>query len=89
MSWNYRIVKYADERKGYGLHEVFYDANGREWSMTENAIDFTCDADEGPNGIRESLHMAWMDSRKRPVFEEPKEGQPWPGKCPHPLTPIA
>ena len=78
MSWNYRIVKYLDG-SGFGLHEVFYDDSDRPWSMTEEAADFRCDADEGPQGVRESLLLARVDAIHRPVLKEPKK---WPGKAP-------
>ncbi len=72
MSWNYRIVHYA-ARKGYGLHEVHYDADGKPVSMTETPVSFTCWEDEGPGGIQQSLMMACMDALKMPVLEEPVE----------------
>lgn len=78
MSWNYRIVRYR-ENKGFGLHEVYYDAKGKPWSMTENPARFTCDADEGPRAIEEALMIARTDARKRPVFDEPET---WPGEHP-------
>lgn len=76
--WNYRIVRYLNG-DGYGLHEVFYDAEGRPWSMTRNPISFTCDLSEGPEGIVNSLLNARVDAKKRPVLDEPKK---WPGKNP-------
>ena len=42
MSWNYRIVKYANG-DGYGLHEVFYDAAGNPKSMTAEPAGFVGD----------------------------------------------
>jgi hypothetical protein len=69
MSWNYRIVKYADG-SGFGLHEVHYDKKGREISMTENLASFAGDTAEE---VRSSLMMAKMDAYKRPVFDEPSE----------------
>jgi hypothetical protein len=67
MSWNYRIVRYADG-SGYGLHEVYYDKDGKERSMTADPIDFT---GESPEEIRGSMLMAKVDVVKRPVFDEP------------------
>lgn len=75
MSWNYRIVRYKDA-SGFGLHEVYYDKGGFPYSMTADAVRFTCGPDEGPEGITERLMMARTDARKRPVFDEPDE---WPG----------
>jgi len=69
MSWNYRIVRYADG-DGFGLHEVRYDANGKAISMTSAPAGFVGDTEED---IREALLRARMDSVKRPVFDEPIE----------------
>lgn len=77
MSWNYRIVHYKDNQ-GFGLHEVFYDSDGRPWSMTAEPVGFACDEDEGPEGVRDDLIMALRDAEK-PVFEEPVV---WPGRAP-------
>lgn len=69
--WNYRIVKYKDG-SGYGLHEVFYNAAGEACAMTEDAISFHADDEEGPEGVLKSLQMALKDATERPVFEEPE-----------------
>lgn len=74
--WNYRIVKYKDGT-GYGLHEVYYDDKELAWSMTKHPISFSCDEEEGPDGVIKSVQMACDDAAKRPVFEEPNK---WPGK---------
>ena len=73
MSWNYRIVKYRDG--SFGLHEVYYDADGKPRSMTEKPAEFTAWDSEGPQGIRKSLLMASADARKRPVLDE---ADTWP-----------
>jgi hypothetical protein len=78
VSWNYRIVRYKNG-SGFGLHEVYYDANGDAWGMTSDPAGFTCDLDEGPKSIVEQLLTARVDARKRPVFDEPET---WPGKAP-------
>jgi hypothetical protein len=77
MTWNYRVVRYRDGT-GYGLHEVHYDDEGEPWSMTQRPASFACDAAEGPEGIRDSLLAALVDT-KQPVFDEPER---WPGKRP-------
>lgn len=69
MSWNYRIVEYADGT-GFGLHEVHYDKDGKEIRMTERAAGFVGDS---PEEIRGSLLIARMDASKRPIFKEPHE----------------
>lgn len=80
MPWNYRIVEYRDG-SGFGLHEVMYDNDGLPWSMTEEPATFTCDRDEGPNGVKQSLLMARVDAIKRPIFKQPEPGH-WPGTAP-------
>ena len=74
MSWNYRIVKYANG-SGFGLHEVFYNAEGKEIKMTKNAAGFT---GETPEDVRGGLLMAKADAHKRPIFEEPPQ---WCNRC--------
>ncbi len=78
--WNYRIVEYLDG-SGFGLHEVFYDADGNPWCMTEGPARFVCDRDDGPKGIHESMMRARRDAIGRPVFKEPEPNK-WPGKAP-------
>lgn len=67
MSWNYRIVKYADD-SGYGVHEVYYNPDGSPRSMTQEPAVITGDTE---SEIREATSMMMADTRKRPVFEEP------------------
>jgi hypothetical protein len=71
VTWNYRIVRYADGT-GYGLHEVYYDKDGKEYSMTKEPCSFVAETDEE---LIKSLCMAYADTARRPVFEEPKEWQ--------------
>ena len=69
MSWNYRIVQYLDDG-GYGLHEVHYNNDGKEESMTNQPAAFVGDS---PETIREALMLARRDASARPVFIEPAE----------------
>ena len=69
MSWNYRIVEYADGQ-GFGIHEVYYNNFDDPVRMTKNPAAFTGDTVEE---VREALLMARMCSIKRPIFKEPKE----------------
>lgn len=69
MTWNYRIVEYADGT-GFGLHEVHYDKIGVETSMTEDPAAFVGDT---PEEVRGSIMMARMDVNRRPVFVEPND----------------
>ena len=73
MTWNYRIVRYLDN-KGFGLHEVYYEGD-KEVAMTNDPISFSCDVEEGPEGVSVSLKMALNDAQNRPIFDEPKK---WP-----------
>ena len=68
MTWNYRIVEYANG-KGFGLHEVYYNANGEEISMTETPVTFAGDTRKE---VIDALVHAKMDATRRPVFVEPK-----------------
>jgi hypothetical protein len=65
MSWSYRIIKYADD-DGYGLHEVYYDANGEVTGWTEDPSVVGDTVKE----LIESLKMMRICARHRPVFEE-------------------
>ncbi len=69
MTWNYRIVKYADGT-GYGLHEVHYDKNGEPVSMSAEPTGFVS---ETPHGIHDAMLIARTDARHRPVFVEPPD----------------
>lgn len=71
MTWNYRIVKYANH-DALGLHEVYYNENGVAEGMTEKAM-IECMLDEGVEGIIHSLETALKDAKERPIFNEPKE----------------
>lgn len=70
--WNYRLVKRLDG--GYGLHEVYYNAKGEPWAMTDNPI-FYADAEGGPQEIIDALEMALSDAKNRGLFEEPETGK--------------
>lgn len=70
MSWNYRIVKYADG-SGFGLHEVYYTGK-KETGMTTLPCNFTCDSHADVKDIISSLKLALKDAAERPIFEEPE-----------------
>ncbi len=61
MTWNYRIILHDidpdPERHWYGLHEVFYDDDGK-MAWTIDPTTFSCDKDEGADGITASLEQA-------------------------------
>lgn len=73
MTWNYRVVKYAEPDSGYGLHEVHYDKDGKEKSMTQRPCGFVGDS---PQEICGQLLTARVDAAKRPVFNEPSHWRP-------------
>jgi hypothetical protein len=69
MSWNYRLVKYANG-SGFGVHEVHYDANGNPQSMTAEPATFV---GEAPEDIADALLKARADVARRGIFEQPVE----------------
>lgn len=97
MTWGYRIVRYFDRRKGFGVHEVFYDDQGKPTAMTAEACGFYCDEDEDPQVIVDSLRRAIHDAESKPVFDEPEAwaNQVWregeiigrAGRRPEPVDP--
>jgi hypothetical protein len=46
--WNYRIMKRKNEEGefDYGIHEVYYDENGKVKGWTERSMTTTCDSEE-------------------------------------------
>lgn len=73
MGWNYRIILHDNDpdptRHWMGLHEVYYDDDGRPNSWTETAVEFVCDAEEGTAGIIDSLNLA-LGTLTDPKFAE-------------------
>lgn len=68
MTWDYRIIRYANGR--VGLHEVYYATDRQPSSRTQEPATFCCDDDEGPIGIVRSLEMALKDARLKPVLDD-------------------
>ncbi len=68
MSWNYRVVRYADG--GLALHEVYYDQAGKPRWRTSSPCCFSVDVDEGLEGLVESLRRGLADARKRPILDD-------------------
>ena len=66
MSWNFRIVRYADG-SGFGLHEVFYDSMQEPKSWTGRPIYFSGDT---PEEIRQELRRAYKDAHEQAILEE-------------------
>lgn len=66
MTWNYRVVKYANG-SGFGLHRVFYNADGSEKTMSESPVSFF---GKTRDEVYENLCLAKMDAMKRPIFNE-------------------
>jgi len=67
MTWNYRVLRYADGT--LALHEVYYDKDDRPCSYTENPISFVVEADEGLEGLVGSLQMALHDATERSILD--------------------
>ena len=40
MGWNYRIVRQVEQdgTEAFGIHEAFFDAQGRVWAITEDPV---------------------------------------------------
>ena len=53
----------------YAIHEVHYNADGKEIGMAVNPATFIGDS---PEEVRSSLILAKSDSSRRPVFEMPE-----------------
>ena len=68
MSWEYRIVEYADGIS-FGLHEVYYE-DGEPMRMEQEPA---CFAGESAEEVREELLLAHTDAVRRPVFKEPDD----------------
>lgn len=59
MSWSYRVVKKEDI---YGIHEVYYDDDGKPDMCTENSI--TMDADSADD-------LEWMIKQFKIAMNQP------------------
>lgn len=68
-SWNYRIVKTADD--WYGLHEIYYDDEGHVNAWAEICIGLF----ESPDEIITTLEMMLSDARNRPVLDDAEIGR--------------
>jgi len=69
MYWNYRIVNHSDG-SGFGLYEVFYNDKNEPESM--GIASFCTFKEEGSIGITKWLQQALDDTKKYPIFNEPK-----------------
>lgn len=65
--WNYRLVQYHDG-SGYGVHEVYYDKDGKEVSMTAEPVSLVAETAEE---ICASILEVRLDVVRRPIFVEP------------------
>lgn len=68
MSWNYRVVRYKDG-SGFGVHEVYYDGDGKATQMTERAVGFV---GESVEEVSAAMRKARQEAFTRPVFDEPE-----------------
>lgn len=76
--WNYRLVRHPSTNtlgvrcnRWYGIHEVYYDKNGKETSMTVDPVLFIHEGDEGELTQREVDEVREMGLK---VLEKIKEG---------------
>ena len=67
MTWNYRVVHHLmDETDYYGIHEVYYDEDGRPQNVTVDPMDVGWE--ESVKGVAQTLK--WMrKALKQPVLE--------------------
>jgi len=66
VTWNYRIVKYNSEDPMFGLHEIYYDKNGKPDSRTETPMV----VGETPEEVIAALEMALEACKTKPVLED-------------------
>lgn len=52
--WNYRVINHGS---WVGIHEVYYEKNGKLSSYTTDAVGVACSAEEGAKGLGETLAM--------------------------------
>jgi len=68
-TWHYRFLRYTDGT--LALHEVYCDEEGRPNGYTTRPISFAVDADEGHDGLVQSMKMALRDAVERPILDVP------------------
>ena len=67
MSWNYRAILHDNiDDPWVGLHEVYYDGDGKPTYWTDDAVEFLCDPDQN---IANVLRMALADVEKFPLLK--------------------
>ena len=66
-TWNYRVVRYDDG--DLGLHEIYYDDQGKPVMMTEQPVGFVASGEEGVEGLIQSLERALQEAQNRPILE--------------------
>ena len=65
--WNYRLVKYKDEREGYGIHEVYYDDKGDIDAWEDMPADLVGDS---PEEMVTALGLMLASIQKRKILHE-------------------
>jgi hypothetical protein len=65
MSWSYRVVEYTDG-SGFGLHEVYYTAQGHPTQMTAKPCGFFGEELTELNGVM----ILAQGARRLPVVQE-------------------
>ena len=68
-TWHYRVLRYTDGT--LALHEVYCVEEGRPNGYTARPISFAVDADEGHDGLVQSMKPALRDAIERPILDVP------------------
>lgn len=79
--WIFQIVKYKDE-SGFGLHEVYYNADDEPWGRTNEPEKLFAGPEAGEElnaeGLKTTMALMLADAIRHPVLEEPEK---W-AECP-------
>ncbi len=69
MTWNYRVIEHDTPESdigSFGIHEVYYDEQGRVSTWTERAVAVTA---ESVAALQEELEIM-AEALNRPVLKE-------------------
>ena len=64
----YRVIYHDTGEPLYGLHEVRVGDNGEVVWWNREAVQFSCDASEGREGVAQSLMVAAGDAGRWPAL---------------------
>lgn len=71
MSWNYRVMcRTYESGKEYGIHEVYYDEDGKVASWTENPVSITTFVEECSDTVENltDVHVKMGLALTKPVL---------------------